>query len=159
MAKWRERGSDDKAAFARLCPGLCTVQSELTWFCPALPDGIFSLQKPVFLTLRIRDGRNGSCDHKNASVQREKEMVKKDHTHATRDTDIQGPHSHHSGSPALDCRAVYRTNGAEYGIPNEENSLVPCIITELSSHLPGNSVCGNNHQTEAGWILQNHTAT
>ena len=39
---------------------------------------------------------NGSCDHRNASVQREKEMVKKKgkhHTHATRDTNIQGPHS------------------------------------------------------------------
>lgn len=86
-----------QAAFACLCPGLlCTVQSELTWFCPEFPDGIFSLQKPAVLTLRIRDGGNGSCDHRNASVQREKEMVKKkgkDHTHAARDTDIQGPHS------------------------------------------------------------------
>lgn len=45
MKGWRE---GEQAAFSSPC-GLCTVQSELTQFCPELPDGIpYQLGSLVF---------------------------------------------------------------------------------------------------------------
>lgn len=58
--------------------------------------------------------------------------------HATRETDMHSPQSVIMEAQHWTAELSTGQMEVNMGILNEENSLVSCIITKLSSHLPGN---------------------